>query len=98
MKPIQKLFNPFMAAIAPHSVFIVAVVLLSGAPRLNAAGNYTGATQQGSGSTWDTTSYWNGPAPFGGQSATAIAAGDPGATFEMLIGSRLRSPGGTLNT
>ncbi len=85
------LTNRFAAVAALRAAFLTAAALLwSGGPGLQAA-NFIATAQQSSGAFWDSTSFWNP----GGLTATATIAGDPAATFELKIGSRMRSPNGS---
>jgi len=66
------------------------IVNAQGAPM-----NITASAQQATGANWDSTGFWNDG--LGGFSATASAAGYPGSTYELLAGSRLRTPTTAVN-
>jgi hypothetical protein len=53
--------------------------------------NFTGPVQEGIGADWNTANVWN---PLGLPASTAVYA-NPGSSFEVVVGSRLRNPAGT---
>jgi hypothetical protein len=62
-------------------------------PATNETLNYGGTpVAQPAGSDWNTITNW-----IDGQSATISALSNPGSTYEVVVGSRLRTPAGTNN-
>jgi hypothetical protein len=56
--------------------------------------NYTGAPiQEGIGADWNNVNVWNP----GGLPASTSTIGNPGSSFEVIVGSRLRNPTATIN-
>ncbi len=53
--------------------------------------DYTGPVQQGIGADWNSVNVWN---PLGLPASTAVFA-NPGSSFEVVVGSRLRNPQAT---
>jgi len=63
-------------------------------PAINFTLNYNGAPiQEGIGADWNNANVWNP----GGLSASTSVIGNPGSTFEVVVGSRLRNPTATIN-
>jgi hypothetical protein len=107
--PQGEKFNPAGTAYGPSSMPNNATGLYSGAASFffgpptvatpigaatNFSLNYGGApVVEAPGTDWNTTNSWNP----GGQGASASALLNPGSTFELVPGSRLRTPTG-INT
>jgi len=63
-------------------------------PPINFTLNYNGTPiQEGIGADWNNANVWNP----GGLSASNSVIGNPGSTFEVVVGSRLRNPTATTN-
>ena len=74
----------------PSSVAVVTI--LTPGPAMNFTLNYGGTpVVQALGADWNSVTNWNP----GGESASASAYQNPGSTFEVVVGSRLRTPAGT---
>ncbi len=68
------------------------LTVLEAGPATTFTLNYTGLPiQQGVGADWNNVNMWS---PLGVPASTAVFA-NPGSTFEVIVGSRLRNPAGT---
>jgi hypothetical protein len=73
---------------------VAALTILTPGPATNFTLNFNGTpVVEGVGSDWNTVNSWN---PFG-QPASTSAYANPGSTFELVVGSRLRTPAGTIS-
>jgi len=79
----------YVVVIANSSGSVTSTVANLSVQPTGAAQNITLAIQQAAGADWDTPSAWSDSNP-----ASVSAAAFPGSTYELLAGSRLRSPAG----
>ena len=71
---------------------VATLTLLTPGPAMNFTLDFNGTpVVEGTGADWDSLSAWNP----GGQPASASKYANPGSTFEVVVGSRLRNPAGT---
>jgi hypothetical protein len=71
---------------------VATLTILTPGPGMNFTLDFGGTpTNQATGQDWNTANNWNP----GGQAASFIKYSNPGSTFEVVVGSRLRTPAGT---
>jgi hypothetical protein len=71
---------------------VATLTVLTPGPAMNFTLDFGGTpTNQGVGQDWNTPNNWNP----GGQAASLTKYSNPGSTFEVVVGSRLRTPAGT---
>ena len=71
---------------------VATLTVLTPGPGQNYTLDFGGTpTNQATGQDWNTANNWNP----GGQAASFIKFSNPGSTFEVVVGSRLRTPAGT---
>lgn len=71
---------------------IATLTILPPGPAMNFTLDFGGTpTNQGVGQDWNTANNWNP----GGQAASFTKYSNPGSTYEVVVGSRLRTPAGT---
>jgi hypothetical protein len=71
---------------------VAALTILTPGPATNFTLNFGGTNiNQGIGSDWNTVNSWNP----GGQGASSSKYSNPNSTYEVVVGSRLRTPAGT---
>jgi len=67
----------------------VALTVVVAGPATNFTSNFGGApVVEATGNDWDTLDIWNP----GGEAASTTEVSNPGSTYEVVVGSRLRSP------
>ena len=71
---------------------VAALVVLPVSPATNFTLNYNGApVAEAAGNDWNNANVWNP----GGLPASTSAYANPGSSYELVVGSRLRNPAGT---
>ena len=83
---VTNIYGAATSSVAPLTV-------LATGPAINLTLNYGGTPiVQPQGSDWNTSTNW-----VDGQPASVSALSNPGSTYEVVVGSRLRTPAGTNN-